>query len=169
MSKPTLYIFMGPPGAGKTTIATAIANYANARNICADAERHRLFPNPTHSHKESTGLYAKLNAATDYLLEKGTSVVFDTNFNFYKDREYMREIAARHDANLVLIWLTTPTELAKKRAVHIEETRNGYDYAMTAQQFDAIVAKFEKPKSHEKFITINGTEFDEASLSQLLQ
>lgn len=168
MATPTLYIFMGPPGAGKTTIASAIAAYTNARNICADEERHKLFPNPTHSFEESTELYQKLNAATDYLLEQGKSVVFDTNFNFYKDREYLREIAQKNDAHTVLVWITTPVELAKHRAVHSNEIRNGYDYTMSEEQFDDIVAKFESPHKNETFIKIDGTDFDPNSLNQLL-
>ncbi len=53
---------------------------------------------------------------TEALLGQGQSVIFDTNFNFYKDREQLRAIATTHHVRCVLIWITTPKELAKKRA-----------------------------------------------------
>ncbi|HMH31258.1 MAG TPA: ATP-binding protein [Methylomirabilota bacterium] len=166
--KARLYLFIGAPGAGKTATALAIAEATGAKHLWADTERHKLFPNPTHSQAESDQLYKQLNDAAEYLLAKGKSVIYDTNFNHYADRQHMREIAARHNAGTVLIWINTPLETAKKRAVGDHETRNGYHLIMTEAQFDSIVGKLEPPRKDEKIIKIDGTKFDKQKvLAQL--
>lgn len=163
-----LYLFVGYPGAGKTFIAQIIARHTDATHLWADAERHKLFDKPSHTLEESSQLYDKLNAAAAYLLANGKSVVFDTNFNFFADRQKLREIAADQGAETTIIWVTTPVELAKKRAVHGDVTRNGYDMNMTEAQFDAIVQKLEPPTKDEQFIKIDGTKLDDETVTRLL-
>lgn len=166
--KPQLYIFVGAPGAGKTTIAQAVAEATGAKHLWADVERHKLFKNPTHSKEESNQLYEQLNNAADYLLKQGRSVVYDTNFNFYIDRQLMREIAAKHQAETVVIWVTTPDEIARQRAVGENIMRNGYPMSMTDEQFNSIVDKLEPPRKNEKVIKIDATRLDKASALKLL-
>lgn len=168
MTKPTLYLFIGYPGAGKTTLAQLIAKQTGAKHIWADRERHKLFPNPSHSETESQELYRQLNDAAAYLLRQGKSVIFDTNFNFLADRNHLRQLARDCGANTVIIWVNTPLSVAKQRAVHDQVVRNGYQTTMSAQQFDAIARKLEPPLKTEKVIKIDGTEFDEkGALAQL--
>jgi len=95
MAKPKLYLLIGYPGAGKTTISKLIASTTGATHLWADVERHKLFGKPTHSQAESLKLYDYLNQEAEKLLAAGHSVVFDTNFNFHDDRQKLREIAGR--------------------------------------------------------------------------
>jgi predicted kinase len=162
-AKPIMYLFIGYPGAGKTTVAKIIAHVTGAHHLWADQERHKLYPNPTHSEQESQDLYEKLNSATDYLLSEGKSVVFDTNFNFLDDREKLREIADKNSARTIIIWLATPKEVSRNRAV-TEYTRNNYDRPMTNDQFDKIASKLEEPTENEEVIKIDGTDLNQESL-----
>lgn len=125
MNRPTLYLMIGFPGAGKTTVARKLAKATGAKHIWADVERHKLFSNPTHSKEESDELYNKLNAATEYLLKAGKSVIFDTNFNYRNDRLLLRGIAKKNGAETIVLWVTTPLDIAKKHAVGTHEQRNG--------------------------------------------
>ncbi len=168
MARPTLYLFIGYPGAGKTTVAKAIAEATGAHHLWADRERLKLFTKPTHSEDESLELYKQMNNAAEYLLAQDKSVIFDTNFNHRKDRNHLREIALRHEAEAVIIWVTTPKSLAKQRAVHDNNLRNGYEMVMTDQEFEAIAAKLEPPTKDEKVIKIDGTKLDTEQLKQLL-
>lgn len=169
MSEQKLYLFVGYPGSGKTTIAKLIKAKTGAEHIWADHERHHMFNTVTHSRQESTQLYAELNQQTSDLLGQGKSVLFDTNFNFYKDREHLRQIARQHGTEAVVIWVTTPLELAKKRAVeesNDQETRIWGN--MPAERFDRIARNLEPPRQDEKVIKIDGTNIDEAAvLAQL--
>ena len=168
MPKPRLYIFIGYPGAGKTTVAKAIAEATGAFHLWADAERHKLFPVPTHSLAESNQLYAQLNDEADKLLSEGKSVAFDTNFNFRADRKKLCDIAARRGAETIVVWVTTPIDEARKRAVGEHVMRNGYAMTMTETQFNNIVAKLEPPAKDEKIIKINDPKLDRQELIRLL-
>lgn len=168
MSKPILYLMVGYPGAGKTTISRLISKRTGAVHLWADAERHKMFGKPTHSQEESVQLYEYLNHRAAELLANGESVVFDTNFNFASDREKLRDIAKQRDAETKVVWLTTPVEVAREKAVHPPEMRNGYMIGMTEQEFDSIVSKLEPPTKNEKVIKLDRSKLDAESLLRLL-
>ncbi len=166
---PKLYLFVGYPGAGKTTAAKAIEHASDAVHLWADRERREMFGEPTHEHSESVRLYEHLNQQTEKLLKQGKSVMFDTNFNFYSDREHLRTIAEACGAETVVIWISTSLAIAKARAVDSRVTRNGYANNMTSQQFDDIASKLEKPQKNEKVIKIDGAQLDAKDLLRHLK
>ncbi len=168
MSRCTLYLLVGYPGAGKTTVAKTIANATGAVHLWSDAERHKMFPSPTHSEQESLELYNHLNHKAETLLSEGKDVIFDTNFNFLADRQKLRRVAARQNAETLVLWVDTQADTAKQRAVGSEISRNGYMVSMSEEQFDAIVAKLEPPSEDEKVIKIDGTKLDADSVMKLL-
>lgn len=168
MNQATLYLFIGYPGAGKTTVARIITEHTGAVHLWADVERHKLFAHPTHGEAESLQLYDRLNRQASELLKAGRSVVFDTNFNFYRDRQKLRDIAAKAGAATVIIWIAVPREVARSRAVNAGYSRNGYSVSMTQDQFDAITAKLEPPREDEKVIKLDGTKLDTQEVLKLL-
>lgn len=168
MAKLTLYLLIGYPGAGKTTVATIIHEATGAVHLWSDIERHKMFGHPTHSKEESIKLYDELNRRTETLLAEGKSVVFDTNFNFCDDRRKLRDIADRQGAETVVIWITVPEKVARHRAVDQGVKRNGYHTRMTEEAFDKIVSKLEVPDKDEKVIKIDGTKLDRQTVMTLL-
>lgn len=168
MSKPILYLMVGHPGAGKTTISQLIAERTGAVHLWADEERHKMFDQPTHTESESIQLYEYLNHRANELLRSGHSVVFDTNFNFASDRQKLQDIAKQNDAISKVVWMTTPVAVARERAVHAPRERNGYMVGMTQQQFDSIVSKLEPPTKNENIIKIDNTTLDSESAIRIL-
>ena len=166
MSTPTLYLFVGYPGAGKTTVAKIIEEATGATHLWADNVRWDMFKQPSHSAQESRELYEHLNDQASELLRSGKSVIFDTNFNYRSDRDYLRHIAQQNSAKTVLLWLVTPLEVAHERAVHSDTTRNGYTVNMTHNMFENITSKLEEPTKDENFIKLDGTKLDVEALKR---
>lgn len=170
MQKPVLYLMLGYPGAGKTTTAKTIHELTGAVHLWADHERRERYTNPTHSHQENLDLYNYLNDVTAELLAEGKSVVFDTNFNFHKDRERLRAIAAKHGAACHLVWVTTPKSLAKERATlqsHSQSTRVFGN--MPTEDFERISRNLEAPKPDEPAIKVDGTKVSPDYIRALLR
>src|SRR5690606_19345952 len=117
----------------------------------------------------SSKLYAYLNTMTTQLLSEGKSVIFDTNFNFRKDREHLRAIAAEQGADTTIIWVTTSKELSKQRAVANTEGQSTRVLgAMDPNDFERIAQHLEPPDESETVIKIDGTDVDRAELLALI-
>lgn len=160
---------IGYPGAGKTSVSKVIAKETGAIHMWADHERRKMFGEPTHSHEENLRLYDVLNRQADKLLSEGHSVIFDTNFNYYEDRQHLREIAAKHGAKTSVIWITTPKEVAKKRAVHDSHGRHTRVYGnMPESDFERIAKQLQPPQKDEKVIKISGIKIDSGEVMRLL-
>jgi predicted kinase len=155
----TLYLMMGYPGAGKTTTAQIIAGLTGAVHIWTDAIRKEMFEVPTHSSEESHTLYTHLNQETARLLASGISVIFDTNFNFYKDRQHLREIALQNNAETKLLWLQAPKELAYERATKKSEGQATRVFGnMSHEDFEHIASHLEPLHDDEQAIILDGTK-----------
>ena len=169
MNKLTLYLFVGAPGAGKTTVAKLIHDATGAEHLWADHERQAMFDRVTHSKQESERLYTNLNQRTHDLLAAGKSVIFDTNFNYNKDRQHVRSIADSHGAQTVVIWMQTPLVVARQRALHPDHhQRNNHDQPMKREEFNRLVDHLEPPTDNENFITIDGTNIDTEAVKRQL-
>jgi len=124
-----------------------------------------MFEQPTHSDSENNKLYSYLNTMTTQMLSEGKSVIFDTNFNFQKDRDHLRKIAEENDADTWIIWVTTSRELSKKRAVEeTEEQENRVLGNMSPEDFDRIADHLQPPNESETVIKIDGTNVDADAL-----
>ncbi len=157
-SRSTLYLLVGYPGSGKTTTSQIIHELTGAVHIWADRERRTMFGEPTHGASESHILYGYLNRMTKLILNNGQSVIYDTNFNFRKDRDLLRQMADEHSANTVLIWIKLSKPLARKRAMtELHATDNSYPDTMTVEDFNRITSHLEAPTPDENPIILDGS------------
>jgi predicted kinase len=169
MTKPTLYLLVGYPGAGKTTTSKFIEAQTGAVHLWADHERRKRYGIPTHTHQENLQLYSELNQLTAKLLKQGKSVIFDTNFNFYKDREKLRTIAAEHHAKTIVVWIVTHKDIARVRATqdaHMQHTRILGN--MPLHHFERISNNLEPPHPDEHAVQLDGAEITAEAVAQAL-
>lgn len=150
---------VGLPGAGKTTAAKVIAEATNAVHLWADDQRKQRFVSPAFDEAENNSLYEQLNSETALLLGQGKNVVFDTAFNHFKDRQKLRVVADEHRARTLVVWVQTPSEVARERATRntkSQPTRILGD--MTHGHFDKLSQKLEEPRKGEETIILDGTK-----------
>lgn len=167
MSKPTLYLMLGYPGAGKTTAAKELHELTGAVHLWADHERRQKFSQPAYTHEENLELYKQLNSHAIQLLQSGKSVIFDTNFNYFKDRQNLRDLANKCGAQTIVLWVTTPKEVARTRATdnaHLQHTRVLGN--MPAETFERMSRNLEAPRSDEKVVELDGTKISKDYLQQ---
>lgn len=157
-NRPTLYLMLGYPGAGKTTAARVICQLTGAVHLWADGERRERYGTPTYSDQENKVLYDHMNYETAELLQAGQSVVFDTGFNKQTDRDHLRNVATAHGAKTILVWVTVDPETARARATqdaHLQDTRALGD--MSTEDFERLRGKLEPPAAHEPHVELDGT------------
>jgi predicted kinase len=161
---------VGYPGSGKTTTSKIIHELTGAEHLWADRERKRMFGEPAYTHQENIELYEELNNRTDELLRAGKSVIFDTNFNFYKDREHLRRIAARNGATAFVIWVKAPKDIARERATkdaNRQQTRVLGD--MPVEQFERMARNLQEPRPDEHAVHIDGTRITTSYIADMLE
>lgn len=162
-------MMFGYPGAGKTTAAETIARLTGAVRLSSDAVRLELFPAPTFSQTEHDALYHTLDLRTEELLHQGKDVIYDANLNRYKHRKEKYDICKRAGAEPVLLWVQTPRDIARVRAVH-ENRRQLWPAGETPEKmFDRIADIIEEPGPAEPFLAIDGTKITDEYLRDLLK
>lgn len=161
---------LGYPGAGKTTASLAIHELTGASHLWADHIRRERFNPPTYTHQENLELYSHLNELAAELLAAGNSVIFDTNFNFFKDREHLRRIAEEHGARSVLIWITTSKDVARKRAISDSQNQNTRVLGdMPVEDFERMSNNLQPPRPDEEHIEIDGTRITAEYIKESLK
>ena len=163
-----LYLMLGYPGAGKTTAANVISQLTGATHLSSDILRATMFNPPQFSQQEHDSLYDTLDRQTERFLREGKDVIYDANLNRKQHRQDKYEICQRTGSIPVLLWVQTPKNLAKDRALDINRSQLIPRDETADQMFDRIVSIIEEPSNDEPYTSIDGTKIKPKYIRQLL-
>ena len=166
--KPTLYLMLGYPGAGKTTTANVVAHLTGAIHLSSDHVRLAKYKKPTFSQNEHDELYDALNKETKRLLKKGKSVVYDANLNRKMHRQEKYDLAFELGVPVKLLWVQAHRHVAKERALSVEDRRLRPFGPMPEHMFERVADVMEEPSGNEPFVAVDGTRVSEEYMKQIL-
>ena len=143
---PTLYALCGLPFAGKSTVARELAEQVGAPIVRLDAinvERGLGLDGQPIPQREWERTYAEAYRRLEQALVASSSVIFD-HVNFTRaERDRVREIAARHGANVQIVYVSVAVAEARRRLTANRATKDRND--VRDDDFEMVVRHFEPP------------------------
>lgn len=158
LTKPTLFMLYGFPGAGKTYLAKNLRETIQAAHVNADKIRYQLFEDPRYDRAENEIVDQLMEYMTEEFLDAGVSVVFDTNAIKKSQRRVLRDIARKKKAEHVLVWLQIDPESAFMRVSQRDRRRSEDRVAQPLDKplFDEITSRMQNPGHDEGYIVLSG-------------
>jgi len=155
MPTPTLHFMCGKAGAGKTTIASAVAQDHAAVLISEDIWLMRLFGDQMKTFDDyirfSRTLKTVVGPLTTDLLKAGHSVVLDFQANTKAGRGWFRSVFEQAGAAHVLHFVTTSDQVCLERIAKRNAERPEGSHQLTAEDFTYVSSFFEAPEDAEGF------------------
>ncbi len=158
LTKPSLIMLYGFPGAGKTHFARQLCEQMQAAHIQSDRIRSELFEKPRYDKREDDVVSHLMDYITEELLNTGVSVVYDTNAKRFGQRRTLRDKARKSKAEPILIWLQIDPETALQRVLKRDKRKVDDKYAITLTQenFESYTKSMQNPSTAEDYIVISG-------------
>lgn len=157
LERPVLICLYGFPGSGKSFIARNLAQNIQSAYVSADRIRTELFQNPRYDNQENAVITHLMNYMTDEFLGAGVSVVYDSNALRAAQRRRLRELAANHKADYLLVWVQIDVESAYARTQRRDRRTFDDKYAepQTRATFESHLAQMQNPKE-EEYLVVSG-------------
>lgn len=154
---PNVHIIFGPPGAGKTTFATELAEAASAVRFGIDPWMQRLYGDDRPPQlslewalERTRRCEAQIWEVARQLLALNVDVVLDLGAMTAADRTRLRETAQGAGGQPICYFVDAQPGLRRERvAARNANKPQGYAFELTPQMFEAMDAYFERPRGHE--------------------
>ncbi|MFC6786487.1 AAA family ATPase [Halobaculum halobium] len=136
-----LVVVCGLPGAGKSTVAEAVADRLDAALVRTDVVRKELFPDPSYTDEESRRTYRAVFDRAEDRLAAGEPVVLDGTFRRASRRREARDLADRRGAEVEVVRVRCDEETAKARIRSRENDPSDADtdvYELLREEFEPV-------------------------------
>lgn len=162
LSSPTLHMLCGKIAAGKSTLASRLADLDGTILVAEDDWLNALFADELVSASDYVRCASKLRAVMgshiSALLNAGVSVVLDFPANTVENRDWMRGILEATDAEHRLHLLDVADEVCLTR-LRERNAQGDHPFAVTEEQFRRFSSHFVAPSPDEGFnIVVHGEE-----------
>lgn len=170
-NKPLLILLYGYPGSGKTYFARQLSESLQAAHVQGDRIRSELLETPRYDKQENHAIAQIMDYMTEEFLNSGVSVVYDTNAMRHPQRHALRQIARKHRAQCLLIWLQIDIESSFTRNVKRDKRKADDKFATTLDRttFDSVVGSMQNPKTIEDYVVVSGKHTFRTQFSALVK
>lgn len=153
-----MILLYGFPGSGKTYFARQLCEHLQAAHVQGDRIRSELFEQPRYDKEENAVISQLMDYMTEEFLSAGLSVVYDANAMRYTQRHALRDMARRHKAQPLLVWLQIDPESAFIRASKRDRRKIDDKYAapIDQQTFESLASGMQNPRNVEDYMVISG-------------
>ncbi len=157
LNRPVLICLYGFPGSGKSFVARNLTEHVGMAHVSSDKIRSELFANPRYDPQENAIVSHLMNYMAEEFLGAGLSVVYDANALRTGQRRRLRELAAKHRATYLLVWLQIDVESAFVRTQRRDRRTNDDKHAQpqSKESFHKQLAIMQNPKD-ERYLVISG-------------
>lgn len=157
LNKPVLIYLYGFPGSGKSYVARNLAEEVQLANVSADKLRSELFQHPRYDAQENAIIAHLMSYLTEEFLSAGVSVVYDTNALRLIQRRKLRDLARKHRAEHLLVWLQIDVDSAYNRTQDRDRRTADDKYAETHTRgsYEKQLSGMQHPKG-EDYLVISG-------------
>jgi predicted kinase len=150
-----LHFFCGKAGAGKSTLARAIAEAEGAVLVSEDVWLARLFGDRMHTFDDYRAFSQRLKTVVGPLvidlLRAGCGVVLDYPANTRAGRDWMRTLIEQSGAAHTLHFVDQADATCLERIARRNVERPEGSHVLTPELFAAISSHFEAPGEDEGF------------------
>lgn len=157
ISHPVVVYMYGLPGSGKSFVSRQLSETLGMAHVSSDRIRFELFEEPRHDKAENQLVLNLMNFMTEQFLTAGVSVIYDISVSRLADRRALRDLARRHGAKELMVWIQVDPETAFSRS-HVRDRRKADDrYASILEQpiFEQYMRAMQNPQN-EDYLVISG-------------
>ena len=157
LKKPVLICLYGFPGSGKSYVARNLAQMLSIAHVSTDRIQAELFRSPTPTPQQEVITSRLADYIATEFLRTNVGVIYDTNTPTIANRRRLRELAMKHKASYLLIWLQIDQDSAYARATSRDKrTMEGkYAASQTRSGFNQQLEAMQNPKD-EDYLVVSG-------------
>lgn len=157
-TRPTFILLYGFPVAGKSFFARQLGEALGAAHVHGDRIRSELFEQPRYDARENEVVSHLMEYMAEEFLKAGISVIYDVNSMRLTERRALRDLARKHKAEPLLVWLQIDVESAFARVAKRDRRKmdDKYTAPMDRNTFEHVVGRMQNPSPSEDYVVVSG-------------